>query len=847
MIAFLSWYLILTLLGWLTFPLAYRLFPLLADRGYSLARAAGLLLWAYFFWLLTSLGLSQNAIGGILLGLLVVGGLSFWPLFAARADTASLGGPSAGDPAGSMVDVFHWLRENIRLVLTTEVLFLIAFAFLAWIRAGNPALDNAEKPMELMFINAILRSPTFPPHDSWLSGYAISYYYFGYVMTAMLARLAGLTGSVAHNLMTALVFALASIGAYGILYNLLAAREIRFESPPSGQGARSSRLGVAFLAPLFLLLVSNFEGFLEVLHRAGVFWSATPNFWTWLGIKELNEAPAQPLGWIPERFWWWWRASRVVSDYDLAGNFREVIDEFPFFSFLHADLHPHVLAIPFNLLAAAIAFHLFLGGWRGQTALFGLRLKISRAGFIACGITLGGLAFLNTWDILVGAALILLAYTLAQVRLEGWAWGRVRDAVALGAPLSVLAIVLYLPFYFGFSSQAGGILPNLTNPTRGAQLWVMFGPLFVPLFAYLLYQWRNEDRGARWRLAAFLVVGTLLLLWALSWVLAWIALKQDPGFAQQYLGSQGVVDLRVFFQAAMSRRFSYVGGLLSLLMILFPALALLIGSPQRPLAPDQEGAHAQDFGAGGERGASGMGEPAAPFVHLLLVIGSLLVLAPEFVFLRDQFGSRLNTIFKFYYQAWLFLSLAAAFAVAILLKNLRGAAEWVFRGALVIVLIVSLTYPVLALSNKTNGFHPSLGWTLDDFVRIQRDNPDEAAAILWLRSAQDGVLVEAVGGSYSSFGRISEYTGLPTVLGWPGHESQWRGGGDPQGTREQDVTQLYTTSDWDAARALVSKYDIRYVYVGGLERSTYRVQEDKFQQNLGLVFQRGAVAIYQVP
>ena len=62
--------------------------------------------------------------------------------------------------------------------------------------------------MELMFINSILRSPTFPPHDSWLSGYAISYYYFGYVMTAMLAMLTGLTGSVAHNLMTALIFAL---------------------------------------------------------------------------------------------------------------------------------------------------------------------------------------------------------------------------------------------------------------------------------------------------------------------------------------------------------------------------------------------------------------------------------------------------------------------------------------------------------------------------------------------------------------------------------------------------------------------------------------------------------------
>src|SRR5512146_1510721 len=213
MVAFISWYVILTLLGWLTFPLVYSLFPALADRGYSLARAAGLLLWGYLYWLLNSLGLMQNNAGGVLFGLLLVAGVSLASFFVhgSTFDTRKR-------------EILAWLRSNRGLVIGVEVLFLLAFAFLAFIRAGNPELDNAEKPMELMFINAILRSPTFPPHDSWLSGYAISYYYFGYVMTAMLAMLTGLTGSLAHNLMTALIFALAAIGAYGLLYNLLAAR-----------------------------------------------------------------------------------------------------------------------------------------------------------------------------------------------------------------------------------------------------------------------------------------------------------------------------------------------------------------------------------------------------------------------------------------------------------------------------------------------------------------------------------------------------------------------------------------------------------------------------------------------
>ncbi|MBU4224790.1 MAG: DUF2298 domain-containing protein, partial [Chloroflexi bacterium] len=296
------------------------------------------------------------------------------------------------------------MKSNLRLIFITEALFLLSFAFLALVRAANPEIVGTEKPMELAFINAILRSPAFPPHDPWLSGYAISYYYFGYVLTAMLAKLTATAGSVAFNLMLALVFALSAIGAYGILYNLLARRH-------TSHVTRHTPLGLPLLGPLFLLLVSNLEGFLEVLHRRGLFWPSasqpstfdlqpSTNFWTWLDIKDLTHPPSQPLAWIPERFWWWWRASRVVQDYDLAGNWREIIDEFPFFSYLLGDLHPHVLAMPFGLLAIAVALNLFLGGFRGETSLFGMRVirvPVNRTGFFFSAVVLGGLAFLNTW------------------------------------------------------------------------------------------------------------------------------------------------------------------------------------------------------------------------------------------------------------------------------------------------------------------------------------------------------------------------------------------------------------------------------------------------------------------
>jgi uncharacterized membrane protein len=266
--------------------------------------------------------------------------------------------------------------------------------------------------MELAFINGILRSPVFPPQDPWLSGYAISYYYFGYVMTAMLARLSGITGSMAHNLMTSLIFALGAVGAYGILYNLLSITnrrpQLTSNTASDAQNETAVRRplsavpGLALLAPLFLLLISNFGALLEILHQGGLFWVKDPatgqyssRFWTWLDMKELSQVPAIPFHWLPlDRYLWWWRSSRVVQDYDMLKHPLEVIDEFPFFSFLLGDLHPHVLAIPFSLLAISVALNLFLGGWRGTITLpWGARLNINFAGFLFSALVIGGLAF----------------------------------------------------------------------------------------------------------------------------------------------------------------------------------------------------------------------------------------------------------------------------------------------------------------------------------------------------------------------------------------------------------------------------------------------------------------------
>jgi uncharacterized membrane protein len=328
--------------------------------------------------------------------------------------------------------------------------------------------------------------------------------------------------------------------------------------------------------------------------------------------------------------------------------------------------------------------------------------------------------------------------------------------------------------------------------------------------------WQSK-KPAAWRASFLTALGIVLVLIIAMFALGLLATLSKPDLVSGILAEQAR-DIGTFIADSMTRRLTYIGGLLTFLALLIPALAFLFRSENH----------------------------SSTFVLLMIALGSLLIIGPDFLYLRDNFGYRINTIFKFYYQAWIVLSLAAAYGVITLLRSLRGVANVAFSVIVALVLIVGLTYPALSLLNKTNNFNPPFGFTLNDFDRVQRENPDEAAAIQWLQSAPDGVVAEAVGGAYSNYARIAIYTGLPTVLGWGNHEGQWRDDA-LQGSRAQDMETLYTSNDWITTQDIINRYHIRYIFVGNLERSTYRVNEEKFNRFLQPVFQQGNTIIYEAP
>lgn len=848
MIQAISWYIAILVIGLGTFPISYRFFSKLPDRGYSFSKILGLLLWGIIFWFFCTFQILTNDLFSSLLAFLVVILISALCL-----------------RKGGWKEITGWVRQNLKAVLTAELVFLTAFVLWAVVRAANPDIANTEKPMELAFINAILKSPKFPPQDPWLSGYSISYYYLGYVLVALMIRVTGVTSAYGYNLAGALWFALTAVAAFGILSNVIVA----FIKKPRENSKRPAFSLGGLLGPFFVLIVSNLEGFLEVLNSLGLFWKPAADgtlqsrFWTWLGILDLNTAPTTAPSIIPTRWMWWWRASRVVGQSDLAGNAKEIIDEFPFFSYLLADLHPHVLTMPFAMLAILIGLNFYLTWRERKISEFKIWDWVRTPGFWLTAVVFGSLGFLNTWDLPIYIAFFMAVFALVRYQQMGNFWKRLWDFLRMLIFLILVGIVIFLPFYVAFQSQAGGILPSLDFFTRNVHFWIMFAPLMIPIIIWVIYESVQKDEKPGWKSGFAFALAILLILLVGSWSIGWLfsslpalstamqnsssQLLQNLAINIGNLGTNfslihGMVAPKTLLIGSLVQRIKAPGTVLTLFLIIF-AIWSLLGKRKKEVG--------QELAVNSEQQPFSNGKRDHGFLFLLVLLGAGLTLIPEFFYLKDQFGWPINTYFKFYFEAWIFWGLAAAVATYILFTRLRKGWLIGFSIAWIILISMALVYPVFSVYTKTNNFKPA-SFTLDGLQYREVSDPGEEEAINWLRKAPNGVVAEAVGGEYSSYARVATETGLSDVLGWPGHEIQWRGGTSELGSRESDIQTIYQNNDWTTVESILKKYNIRYVFVGSLENQKYAPDDlsrqsmmNKFTSHLPVVFANGTVTIFE--
>ena len=599
----LAWLVVMQLIALAILPIALAVFRSLPDGGYLLAKLLGVLVVSLVAWLLASLQWIAFSFGSVMVG---IGAVAL---------------------ASCVVLPFTWssflsfFRERWRVVTICEVVFIVAFLAFVLLRMANPDLwhqwQGGEKPMDTAYLNAVLKSSFMPPYDPWYAGGYLNYYYWGQFIVASFIHATGIDTAVAVNLAVPMFFALTVGGAFSVVYNLAEAARAKLSQRPahrdpdelplkSASAFAWSPVVAGVAAALFVTVIGNLDGAIQSLE----------NLWAFI----QNE---------PLRGFDFWRSSRMMPP-DPPGN---EITEFPFFTFLFADLHAHLMALPFTVLVVGAALAVVLrarGTARGSGRLAQMGWGLTEVAQVAVlGIAVGALRPINTWDyptyLLLSMAAVLLAGVL---RTGGLNLVVIVEAAAKTVLILVIGFVVFLPYHLNYETAFSSI-ESTTNQTV---LWQFL--LIAGLFVFVIGSFVvNESRG--W----------LLDLGRIVWR-PFSKLVEPPDVERTHRKWIGVV------RTALVALGLGAIGLVVVLMLaevtgsttpfVFTFLVLALATAARIVFSTRPDA------------------PQTVFALLLALTAFSIVIGVDIYRVEGDID-RMNTVFKFYLQVWVLLALASAY------------------------------------------------------------------------------------------------------------------------------------------------------------------------------------------
>ena len=328
----------------------------------------------------------------------------------------------------------QWLAgDGRRTLLVHDLLWTVGFLFFAWQRSLGPEIFGAEKYMDFAFFNTLTRTDIFPPQDPWMAGQPFNYYYFGYLIFANLARLTPLPNHVAYNL------CVVTVG--GLTFGEIAAIGL----------ALTGRLAFAFLTGAVAMVIGNLDGFLQLIEKNG--------------FTQFD----------------YWRSSRIVAHGD-------TINEFPYFTTIHGDLHPHFIVLPVTILFLAL---LLDPGRRGYTAgRSPMRSFRDLWPYLPVMFVFASMVVISPWELPVAAMVMFLLLGRSLPLWPLLSWDRIQLGITVAVML-VLAYLCYLPFYLTFTAPPGGVGYKFAQ-TSLIEFLIVFGALLLPPALYLARELGTE-------------------------------------------------------------------------------------------------------------------------------------------------------------------------------------------------------------------------------------------------------------------------------------------------------------------------------------------------------------------
>ncbi len=223
-----------------------------------------------------------------------------------------------------------------------------------------------------------------------------------------------------------------------------------------------------------------------------------------------------------------------------------------------------------------------------------------------------------------------------------------------------------------------------------------------------------------------------------------------------------------------------------------------------------------------------------------------LIIIPELVYIKDIYSdgySRSNTMFKLTYQAYIMFGMSMIYAIFRIFSDAKKLISEIISVVLMTAFLSTCLYFPYSVECWFGNVLNTDGYKgLDADAFLTTTIPEDAGGIYWLQDNVQGspVVLEANGTSYTQYCRVSAMTGLPTVSGWYTHEWLWRNDVGALNNRNDDVEQIYTSSDEEVVRELIDKYNVEYIFVGKYEREKYPKLNEELLKELGGIVYAGA-------
>jgi len=808
MTSVLLWYLTMQMFAFAATPLAFRVCTRLHDRGYGMAKGLGLILVTYITWLLGHTAFADHRGAAI----------SFTSLSIALGVVLLVSGVSF---LTHQAEFTRFVRLRWRALLAQEIVLLVAFAAMVTLRTFVPHISYhigqtssagfmdfaAEKFTDFAVLNSLITAPSFPPHDAWLAGEHLNYYYFGHLLWACMIKFASVRPEVGFNLALGSTFALTCTLAFSLGYNL------------------TRRLRWAALTMFLVALASNLDGFLQFL---GIIKNSV--------LHQLGEG-----SWYYSPPWYrnydFWRSSRAVEN---------TITEFPAFSFVLGDLHAHVS----SLVIVLTGWNLLVQIWRNartEVSLFRYEWR-NWDELILAALLAGAMSAANSWDAITFAVLLAAVLWASRTGARNpYAYEadwmpharRLVDGLASAFLSALVSCLGVIGFFWLFISRFHSPLPKdkpiiavpaylRTHPLEFLTHWFIPGvPVLVLLLCLLIRVYLPRLREAPLELGDEARVPRQRF-WALLAVAAAVACVLVPLW-QAWVAILLFLATIVFFAALLTHRL--VPGLRLIVALMF-CFSLLAWFCEMFCFDDI-------FGEDIER----INTVFKVYYGLwpVLAVGGVLSLRRLVRFAPA--ASRTA-------RAWgLVVATVLLGGVYPVLAPLQRVAQSSVLG----VAPPSVTRLGMAPAPM---FSPEARATtveeaLDGMRYLKYMHPDDYHAMLWLRSNLEPAarLLESAGTQYSYHGRFGTMTGRPTYAGWVYHSYGWRGESFlPERTRRIDMARdIYQASSAREMLDLLKQEKIEYVIVGEREREDYvNLNEPALAEISDLIYRRGETSIYEI-